>query len=430
MSTFQPPAPPPPPGGPAGSLPPPLPPRGSPAPPATSAPPPVGHDRQSPPTTGIGPGAGALLALGGFSLIEGIGVALGGRDPRLVGALALVVAVLLAAVALLGRLLRTAPEARAVAGVLAAVFGAVGVAGLSQGAPGWLQIALAGLVLGGVAWEAARRIPSAVAAAVAALALVATPAAVLGNLTRNAAAAAAVVAALSFALMVAVSHDLPPLRHPQAQRWVLGTAGLSATVVLVVLATVFGGAAIACLVVGGLGVVVAAQQRHSIALGLVAFVLMGTALGQAIRPAATNAASVALLLVVAGVVIIAAGAAAIAVARGTLAVRAGGLRAVAGLPVSIADVLLGVAALLALIAAATTSNNALRPTFGPFGPSSGSGGVQVVPVQPAFSPGPTDGFGNPIPTDGNGSPLPTDANGLVCPSPSTGATPPSGCPSP
>jgi len=343
-----------------------------------------------PDAPGSGPHAGiaALLALAGFSLLEGVGLAVSGHDPRVSGLLALAVGAVLYALALVGRLLRRWPEVRSVMAVVASLFIAAGVVGLGQGAPSGLLVALAGAVVIGLAALAARRIPSAVAAALAVLGVIVIPA-VLIAIAGAGLLAAAVAGTVALALVVLAGHGVPRSAHPAGRRWMIGTSAVAGALVVTVLTAVVGGVAVGAAAVGAAGLCMAAERRRSIALGLAAFVMLSVTLAEAVRSGGNNPGSNATLLILGAVVLAGVAMAAGLFSRRTL-VLSGGPR----LPLSVEDLVIALAAVLTLASATGTVGAGFGgPTpFSIFGSgssssSSSSGGpFQVVPA-PTFGSG-------------------------------------------
>lgn len=88
----------------------------------------------------IRPGQAALLGLAGFTLAEGIGTAVAGRDVQLAGGLALLIGGVVYALAMIGRLLGRVPEIRSLFAVVGTLLAAGGIATLSDGLPAWVRV--------------------------------------------------------------------------------------------------------------------------------------------------------------------------------------------------------------------------------------------------------------------------------------------------
>ncbi len=347
----------------------------------------------------VRPGQAALLVVAAITLVEGIGVAIAGSDVHITGFLALAIGGCLFAVAMFRRLLGAAPEIRSLFAVVGTLLIAAAAGLLTDGAPVALRMAIAGVVTLALAGLAAQRIPSAVAAALGALAIIVTPALVVA-IAGAPVVGAALGGGLGLGLVLLGGWVGPRLPHPRAAAWLTGTGALVGGLIVSYLAQLDGGVAIAAAAFGAVGLVAAAQRRRSVVLGFAAFFLVSAAVAQAAIASGGSRGSIAAVLIVSGVLLSAA-----AVLAGAFSSRLLVITGPANLPFRFEDVVIAVAAVLALVSATGTPGGAFT-RGNPFTPSFGSSG-SLTTSAPA--------------------PVPTDVNGVPCPVPQAGVVPPDGC---
>jgi hypothetical protein len=374
------------------SLPPPPPPAG---PPVGGGPPSASRPRLGP----VRPGQATLLVVAAITLVEGIGTAIARSDAHLSGVLALAIGGVLFALAVVRRPLAVVPGIRSLLAVIGTLLVSSGIGLVTDGAPPALRVALAGVAALLLAGFAARGIPSAVAASLATLAVIATPALVIA-IAGAPVVGAALGGAVALAALVVAGLAGRYLTHPQAPTWVAGTGALLGAGVVSVLTGLDGGVAIAAAVFAAVGLVAAAERRRSVVLAIAAFFLVSATVVQAVILSGGSTASVAAVLIVAGV-LLAAAAVLVGAFSSRLLVVSGGSR----LPMAFDELVIAVAAVLALVAATGTPGGAVFR--GPFTPTFGSSGGSISTSAPA--------------------PVPTDVNGVPCPAPQSGVVPPPGC---
>ncbi|MDQ6855514.1 MAG: hypothetical protein M3Z57_00390 [Candidatus Dormibacteraeota bacterium] len=356
----------------------------------------------------VRPGQAALLVVAAITLVEGIGVAIAGSDVHLSGILALAIGGCLFAVAMFRRLLGAVPEIRSLLAVVGTLLISAAAGLLTDGTPVALRMAIAGVVAIGLAGLAAQRIPSAVAAALGALAVIVTPALVIA-IAGAPVVGAALGGGLGLALVLLGGWVGPRLAHARAAAWLTGTGALVGALIVSYLAQLDGGVAIAAAAFGAVGLVTAAQRRRSVVLGFAAFFLISATVAQAAIASGGASGSIAAVLIVSGVLLSAA-----AVLAGAFSSRLLVISGAANLPVRFEDLVIALAAVLALVSATGTPGGAFN-RGNPFTPSFGSSG-SLTTSAPA-----------PVPTDSTPTPVPTDVNGVPCPVPQAGVVPPDGC---
>lgn len=379
-----------------------LPEPGSPIPPP---PPAVRATAAGPPATPrprlgpVRPGQAALLVAAAITLVEGIGLAIGGSDTRLAGVLALAIGGCLFAMAIVRPLFGAPPEIRSLLAVTGTLLVAAGGALVTDGAPAVLRITLAGLVTLVLAALAAQRVPGAVATALATLAIIVTPALAIA-IAGAPVVGAALGGAIGLAIVGLAGQFGGHLAHPRAELWVTGTGALVGAGIVSFLAQLDGGVAIAAAAFGAVGLVAAAQRRRSVVLGFGAFFLVSATVAQAVIASGGSRGSIAAVLIVAAVVLSAAAVLVGAFSSGVLV-----MSGPSQLPLRFEDLVIAFAAVLALVAATGTPGGAFV-RGNPFAPTFGSSG-SISTSAPA--------------------PVPTDINGVPCPGLPLGVSPPPGC---